>query len=448
MNRLYILITLLNILSSCVNNDPYKIPVGSFDDEPMEAPAKVSLLKENGKWRMFVNDKDYYIKGVASNNFYGKADDFGANTIRTYGVSNMSKAILDEAYENGLYVNFGLYIKRETDGFNYDDEVAVKKQFDEIKASVEKFKDHPALLVWSIGNEAESNYKNKKLWNAIGDIAEMIHEIDPNHPTTIALASSKVEHIKNIIDNAPGIDILSINSYAPNLPGVLDNIKSAGWDKPYMITEFGPRGTWQMAPEPDRILEWGALVEQTSTEKAIDYLNAYKDNIVINRDNGCLGSFVFLWGYQTHGEVLTWYGLFDKKGYTFQGVDEMQYVWTGNYPTNKAPQILSRNDMLMNGKKADDGIKIKVNSSNNTASVKAVDPEGDPLSYEWILIEEGTSSSDGSLPDGITNLIKDNSKSSIEFKAPSKAGKYRLIVFVRDDVNKKVASSVIPFKVE
>lgn len=80
-----------------------------------------------------------------------------------------------------------------------------------------------------------------------------------------------------------------------------------------MITEFGPRGTWQMNPEPERVLPWGGLVEQTSSEKEADYLKAYQENIAVNKDNGCLGSFVFLWGYQTHGEVLTWYGLFDKK---------------------------------------------------------------------------------------------------------------------------------------
>ena len=40
-----------------------------------------------------------------------------------------------------------------------------------MKATVERFKDHPALLVWSIGNEAEASYTNLKLWDAINDIA-------------------------------------------------------------------------------------------------------------------------------------------------------------------------------------------------------------------------------------------------------------------------------------
>jgi len=71
-----------------------------------------------------------------------------------------------------------------------------------MKAAVERFKDHPALLVWSIGNEAEASYTNLKLWDAINDIAKMIHETDPNHPTTTTLASSNVNHIKNIIEKS------------------------------------------------------------------------------------------------------------------------------------------------------------------------------------------------------------------------------------------------------
>lgn len=338
-------------------------------------------------------------------------------------------------------------MKRETDGFDYNNTAAVKAQFDEMKTAVERFKDHPALLLWSIGNEAEASYTNLKLWDAINDIAKMIHETDPNHPTTTTLASSNINHIKNIIEKAPHIDILSINTYAPNLPGVLGNLQSAGWTKPYMITEFGPRGTWQMNPEPERVLPWGALVEQTSSEKEAVYLETYQNNIIANKDNGCIGSFVFLWGYQTHGEVLTWYGLFDKKGYTFPAVDAMQYAWTGSYPLNRAPVIATRNDILMNGKKAEEVIKVSPNSSNE-AKVTATDPDGDDLTYDWMIMKEKTASSDGSLPDGITGLIDDNTKKNITFKAPSQAGGYRLIVFVRDVKNKKVASAVIPFLVQ
>lgn len=450
MKPLYFFITLFffwGTLTSCSDSDHYTIPKGSFEEPETVPPAKVETSNAGGTWKLLVDGEEFYIKGAACNNFYARAADFGANTIRTYGISDQTRAILDAAHEKGLYVNLGLYVKRETDGFDYNNETAVKNQFNEMKTAVQRFKDHPALLLWSIGNEAEASYTNLKLWDAINDIAAMIHETDPNHPTTTVLASSNVNHIKNIMEKAPHIDILSVNTYAPNLPGVLTNLQTAGWAKPYMITEFGPRGTWQMNPEPERILPWGALVEQTSTEKEAIYLKAYQENIAANKDNGCIGSFVFLWGYQTHGEVLTWYGLFDKKEYTFPAVDAMQYVWTGSYPTNRAPVIATRNDILMNGKKAEEAITVAPLSANK-ATVTATDPDGDALTYDWMIMKEKTASADGSLPDGITGLIADHTQKDITFNAPTQPGGYRLIVFVRDNQHKKVASAVIPFLVQ
>lgn len=447
LRYIYILMALLLLVVSCLPKDDYVIPPNSFDIKPPGKVAKVEIKQTDGKWQLLVDDKDFYIKGVAANNFYDRVGNFGANVIRTYGVNDSTKQILDAAAKNGVYVNFGIYIRREADGFDYNDTAKVKAQFNEVKTIVNRFKDHPALLIWSIGNEAESRYTNLKLWDAIQEIAAMIHATDPNHPTTTALASSNVDHIKNIIQKAPDIDILSVNAYAPALPGTLENIKTAGWTKPYMITEFGPRGTWQMAAEPTRILPWGALVEQTGNEKATDYLNAYKNNIVGNKDNGCLGGFVFLWGYQKHGDVLNWYGLFDKKGYTYPTVDEMHFLWRGKYPYNRAPVITSRNDMLMNGEKAEDAITVQIGSTN-TASVVASDPNNDPLTYHWMIMEEGSKAADGSLPEGIDGLITDNSKASISFKAPNYTGMFRLYVFVKDDTNKKVTSAAIPFLVK
>jgi hypothetical protein len=276
------------------------------------------------------------------------------------------------------------------------------------------------------------------------------------HPVTITFSNSAADKIQSLINYAPEVDILTMNIYAPNLPTVYSNVTSAGWTKPYMIGEFGPRGTWQMQPEPDRILPWtylyqnvqtSALVEQTSTEKEETYLSAFQSHIKPNRINGCIGSMVFLWGYQKHGEVLNWYGMFDKKGYTYGVVDAMQYCWTGNYPANRAPVISDRNAMKMNNRIADEGIEVAPNSAN-TAFVTASDREGDVLNYEWMIMEEGTASADGSLPDAIEGLIADNTLNSIQFTAPATPGAYRLYVFVRDDLHKNAASAVIPFNVK
>ena len=178
LKHIFALILVLGGLNaSCSDNDNYTIPKGSFEEKPVVPPVKVETSKINGKWRLLVDGQELYIKGAACNNFYAEAADFGANVIRTYGVSDNSRAILDAAYENGLYVNFGLYVKRETDGFDYNNTAAVKAQFDEMKTAVERFKDHPALLLWSIGNEAEASYTNLKLWDANGSQPSNYHHI-------------------------------------------------------------------------------------------------------------------------------------------------------------------------------------------------------------------------------------------------------------------------------
>lgn len=451
MKRVQKLFTIVPLVAmalgvSCSNRYDYPIPPNSFSETELPPPVKVTLSKSSGSWKMFVNGNEFYIKGAATNNFFENAKEFGANTIRTYGITGQTPVVLDKAFKAGLQVNLGIYIKRELDGFDYNNEAAVKEQLEQVKADVIRFKDHPALLCWSIGNEVDASYSNTKVWTAVNEIAKFIHQVDPNHPTTTALVNSDVDKLKLIAQMAPQIDILSINSYAPNVPQLLANITSANWQKPYMVTEFGPRGTWQMNPEPTRVLSWGGLVEQTSTEKEADYLQVYQNHIYANRAKGCIGSFVFLWGYQTHGDVLTWFGLFDKRGYTFAAVDAMQYAWTGSYPANRAPVIQTRSQILMNNKKAEDNITVARNS-DNTAAVTASDPEGDALTYSWMIYKEKTFSTDGSLPDGIGGLISDARLPAISFKAPAETGAYRLVVFVSDEAHKKVASAVIPFLV-
>ena len=440
-------------ISACMSlyacsGDEYKIPVGS--DAIPSVPSKVEVLKnsESGKWEMLVNGETYYINGAACNNFYTSVSKFGGNTIRLYSCNSSStRDSLDMAYQAGLMVNMGLSLKRERDGFDYNDEAAVAEQKANIQTWVKQYKDHPAVLCWSIGNEADSEYTNKKLWTAINEIAAMIHEIDPNHPTTTALASPNLDRVQSVRTMAPEIDILSINCYSPTLPNLLKNLQDGGWEKPYMVTEFGPRGTWQLNAVASRILPWGALVEQTSTEKAEEYKTAWTQHIKANQNNGCIGSFVFLWGYQKHGEVLGWYGLFTKDKYSFPGVDVMQECWTGTAPSAPAPVIADRSRMTMNGQVAEDAISVAP-GSENSAKVEASTTAEVQLRYRWFIFQEGDSAPDGSMPDGITGLISNDTVSEISFKAPSQAGGYRLYVYVFDDVNKKAASACIPFKVE
>lgn len=401
------------------------------------------MRQTDGVWKMYRGSQEFFVKGAAANRYYKRVTEYGGNAFRTYSTSEESTpAILNEAYRNGLYVNMGLSIGRERDGFDYDNAEKVAAQLERCRTLVRRFRNHPAVMCWSVGNEAESMYKNTKLWSAINDIAAMIHEEDPNHPVTTALAGANVNNVSLIVTMAPELDFLCVNSYYPNPMNISTNLASVGWTKPWMITEFGHKGTWMNVPKTS----FGTLVEETSTEKAASYREIYDKAVLANRDNGCLGSFAFVWGYQNHGEVLTWYGLFDKDGNSFAAVDELQYFWTGSYPAMRAPVIADRSAALMNGKKADDSVVVSA-GSENSATVEASSPCGSALKYRWMIYQEGTASPDGSLPDGLGGLFDDETLPEVRFRAPSAAGNYRLCVFVTDS-NHKAASAVIPFCVE
>ena len=60
----------------------------------------------------------------------------------------------------------------------------------------------------------------------------------------------------------PDIDIMGINSYggASSLP---ERYRRAGGTKPYVVTEYGPPGTWEIGRNA-----WGAVEEWSSTRKA------------------------------------------------------------------------------------------------------------------------------------------------------------------------------------
>ena len=238
-------------------------------------------------------------------------------------------------------------ITPERKGFDYDDEAAVQAQLDYARGEVMKYKDHPALLAWMIGNEPNLFFKNPKVFDAINDIALMIDEVDPNHPTTTALAGYSGKLARLIEKRAPALDFLSIQMYGDivNLPRYLEE---TGFTKPYMVTEWGAIGHWEV----DKTA-WGAPIEQNSTDKAENYRRSHEIAIASN-PNQIIGNYVFLWG-QKQERTPTWYGMFLEDGSSTAAVDTMQHIWTGEWPENRAPVI---GDITLDGRGAADSVTL------------------------------------------------------------------------------------------
>ena len=108
----------------------------------------------------------------------------GGNAIRTWTTRSGEvdiPALLDTAQAHGVTVALTLPMRPERHGFDYDDPDAVAEQLAALREDVLRYRDHPALLLWIIGNELNHSYTNPAVWDAVNDVAEMIHELDPDH---------------------------------------------------------------------------------------------------------------------------------------------------------------------------------------------------------------------------------------------------------------------------
>ena len=170
-------------------------------------------------------------------------------------------------------------------------------------------------------------YTDFNVWDAVERIAAMIKEEDPNHPSCVVTAGLDVAEVQMIQERAPSIDILGVNTYG-DVENVITRMDMYGWDKPYMVTEWGPNGHWEVFKT-----SWGAPVEQTSSEKAASYKHRYLDCIAADKES-CVGSYVFLWG-QKQETTPTWYGVFLEDGSQTEALDNLHRAWKGEEPTNR-----------------------------------------------------------------------------------------------------------------
>ncbi len=434
--QIQILLMLLAMIGfmGCDNNLP---------EETTPKAVKVTLTKESYGYQLFVNNKPFYVKGAGfEGNDPSSVARHGGNAIRTWRTGDdriTGQQMLDEAHANGLMVVMGLEVARERHGFDYDDEAAVKQQFETLKAEVLKYKDHPALLAWGIGNELNLRYTNPKVWDAVNDISIMIKEIDTNHLTTTMLAGAGKEDVRAVVEHCPSLDFLSFQLYGSivNLP---EYIAKSGYDGAYLVTEWGVTGHWEVPKTA-----WGRPIEENSHMKAMAYKDRY-EKIIASDAFHCIGSFVFLWG-QKQERTPTWYGMFLESGEKKEAVDVMQYVWSGEWPENRAPQLT---DFKMNGKHAIDNIYLSPGVEIK-AEVAVTDPNGDSLVYHWEILPEVPvdKQSDGGdfEPRPETMLLKETSNNKYTLSAPQKPGEYRLFVYVLDGHN-NAATANIPFFVK
>lgn len=384
-----------------------------------EHAVPVRVRKTDAGWQLLRDGKPFFIKGVGGNGSMQLLAACGGNSVRTWGADDLGK-VLDEAHKHGLTVTAGIWLGHERHGFNYNDADQVARQYEAARKVVLRYRDHPALLMWGLGNEMEGYGKgdNAAIWSAIESLAGMVKQLDASHPTMTVLAEIGGDRVKNVHRLCPSIDVVGINSYG-GVATLPKRYHDAGGVKPFVVTEFGPAGSWEV-----KKTSWGAALEPTSTKKAEAYRDGY-DKAIAGAKGQCLGSYAFLWGHKQEATA-TWFGMLLPDGSRLGAVDAMTEVWSGKAPTNRCPIITSLK--LGDAAEVSPGARVR-------ATLAASDPEDDALKVTWVLQQEGISGTGGdaeAVPPTFPEAIVRSDARGAEVRLPKGGGGYRLFAYVRD----------------
>jgi hypothetical protein len=168
----------------------------------------------------------------------------GVNTVRVYldpGFSAQALAVLDTLYSNGIMV-----VMTVDDAVN---DVSRATQ------AVGFYKNHPAVLMWLLGNEWNINlYYGKPECNTVLKAAQCtqtaaaaIKALDPNHPVAtsygdidIAAPGLRLADTANYVNNvAPGVDVWGLNIFRGATFGSLFEQWLSIASKPMFLAEMG-----------------------------------------------------------------------------------------------------------------------------------------------------------------------------------------------------------------
>jgi Glycosyl hydrolases family 2, TIM barrel domain len=389
---------------------------------PAQSTPLTALKQTPTGYELLVDGKPFQIKGVGGEGPKQAAQAAGANAFRTWGTDDID-AQLAVARASNMKIVVGIWMEHERHGFSYTNPKDVAAMIERARAVITKHKDNPDILMWAIGNEMEGDLgRNPAIWLAVNHIAAMAKKIDPTRPTMTVIAELGVggEKVKLLHQFCPDIDIVGLNSYAGAV-SVPERYKQSGATKPYIITEFGPPGTWEIQKTP-----YGAVVEPTSTAKAASYKSAYQSFMA---DPMCLGSFAFKWGSKQEA-TSTWFGMQLPDGSNVEAAHVMQELWSGKAPANRCPAIAS----------------MSVAPSSNfapgaivEATLDVNDADGDALSTTWELHTEAAVYGLGGDAEPKTPIhskaIVSSSTQSATIQLPIEPGVYRLYAVVRDGKN-------------
>ncbi len=396
--------------------------------------------KMEGRYSLF---NSFHIRGAGGTDFMELAGKYGANTIRTWTVTDETETWLNTAESLKQKMILGIWMphqgtnksKGEDYPYDYDYTKSSHKVLNNLQSNLDKYDSHPATLMWGLGNEV---HLEEHYLRTVNEMAKRVHRHNPDRLTCIVIINAPEKSINLIKQYAPEVDMIGVNAYGFGaMKTAISNLETH-WKKPYFFSEYSYKGPWSANKTAS-----GHRLELTPAEK-VEQLRAAYAGTSIGPNN--TGGVVFVWDQHSVG-MQTWFSLLlssdvTKKELHPQGsflvtpmADEMCRLWGGEKHSNLAPVVRS---MTIND--SNRGVSVVAKQLLKIA-VTASDPDDQSLNYSYWVFEVKGENRQRVVVGPIEGA------SMTEIYAPEKEGEFRLFCLAKDN-HGKASSHHLPFVVK
>jgi hypothetical protein len=265
---------------------------------PTLTPSHVEIVGSDSNFQYLVNGEPETIKGMGLNTqysyFMSPADRaaqldsdmaalsaLGVNTVLGWDPAEFDDVLLDAAERHGIGVVMPFDLDPNAD---YTDPAVRQQLHDQVLAWVAKYKTHPALRMWGLGNEVlhkivhpawvgPQDPQREQQAEAFSDwlvqTADDIHAADPDHPVTYRSAEDAFVGWLAAALQRDGNQprpwfVLGTNCYQAYLSEIVDNWPTSGMPTALWVSEFAPGGI-AVPDRPDGFATmWGYVTRHPS----------------------------------------------------------------------------------------------------------------------------------------------------------------------------------------
>ena len=308
----------------------------------------IRIIKFESEKGFFLNNEALKIKGVCMHHDLGalgaafnitaakrqlrKLKEMGCNAIR-FSHNPPASELLDLCDQMGFLVideAFDMWQKRKN---KYDYHLDFNEWYKkDIEAMVLRDRNHPSVMMWSIGNEIREQFDSTGTTITI-ELVSIVKNLDPSRPVTSALTETFPE--KNFITKANALDVIGFNYKDYDYMELPKRFPGQKFIALETASALETRGVYEFPSDSIRIWPPNFKVQDTFTanndftSSAYDNTHAYWGNtherswLAVKKNQHIAGAFVWS-GFDYLGEPVpypkfparsSYYGIIDLAGF-------------------------------------------------------------------------------------------------------------------------------------